>query len=62
MGNSEMLSSSTSSRGVILELEGEHAEDSESNDLGMLRDSYSNYFLSLSLSVFIVQTKIEVTT
>lgn len=36
MGNSEILSSSSSSQGVILELEGEQAEDSESNDLGEL--------------------------
>lgn len=34
MGNSEILSSSSSSQGVILELEGEQAEDTESNDLG----------------------------
>ena len=29
-----MLSSSSSSQGVILELEGEHAEENETNDLG----------------------------
>ena len=29
-----MLSSSSSSQGVILELEGEHSEENETNDLG----------------------------